>query len=162
MIGTMIWAAAALAAPDAVLLDLRQPGNVVTALQAAGYRAELKINKQGEPYILSGVNGSSFTVEFYGCDGLKDCGSFQFASWYKKDPLYTPALTNEWNATKRFLKVGVDSDGDLREFLDATAIGGMTQAQFADLVDWYAQMDSDFAKFVETKRAAAKATPARK
>ncbi|MFD1036331.1 YbjN domain-containing protein [Sphingomonas hankookensis] len=128
MMGMMIWAAAALAAPGAVLLDLRQPGNVVTALQKAGYRAELKINKQGEPYVLSGVNGNSFTVEFYGCEGLKDCGSFQFASWYKKDPLYTAALNNEWNANKRFLKVGVDPDGDLREFLDTTAVGGMTQA----------------------------------
>lgn len=162
MIEALIWATAALAVPEGPVLDLRQPGNVVTALQAAGYRAELKINKAGEPYILSGVNGGSFTVEFYGCEGLKDCGSFQFTSWYKKDSLYTAALTNEWNATKRFLKVGVDSDGDLRQFLDATAVGGMTQAQFADLIDWYSQMDSDLAKFLDEKREAAKPKPAGK
>lgn len=55
--------AAAIAAPDAALLDLRQPGNVVTALQAAGYKAEMKINKDGEPYVLSATNGESFFVE---------------------------------------------------------------------------------------------------
>ncbi|KQM66710.1 MULTISPECIES: YbjN domain-containing protein [unclassified Sphingomonas] len=161
MFGTMIWAAAALAAPDGALLDLRQPGNVVTALQAAGYKAELKINKQGEPYILSATNGESFTVEFYGCDGLKDCKSFQFASWYKAEPVFTATMTNEWNARNRFLKVAVDSDGDLREFLDATAVGGMTQAQFTDLVGWYSDMDGLFGRFLKEKRDAAKVRPAK-
>lgn len=161
MIGTMIWAAAALAAPDGAPLDLRQPGNVVTALQAAGYKAELKINKAGEPYILSGANGNSFTLEFYDCEGLKDCGSFQFASWQKKDPVFTAALTNEWNAKNRFLRIAVDSDGDLVEYLDATAVGGISQAQFADLVDWYSVMDGRLAKFVKEKRDEAKAKPAK-
>lgn len=161
MIGALIWAVAALAAPEGALLDLRQPGNVVTALQTAGYKAELKINKQGEPYILSATNGQSFTVEFYGCDGLKDCNSFQFASWYKKDPLYTAALSNEWNSRNRFLKVAVDSDGDLREFLDATAVGGMTQAQFTDLVEWYSEMDGLLDKFLVEQRASTKAKPAK-
>lgn len=59
------------------------------------------------------------------------------------------------------MKVGIDSDGDLREFLDATAVGGMTQAQFTDLVEWYSEMDADFAKFVEEKREAARVKPAK-
>ncbi|WP_294325136.1 YbjN domain-containing protein [uncultured Sphingomonas sp.] len=161
MIGMMMGVAAAIAAPDAALLDLRQPGNVVTALHAAGYKAEMKINKDGEPYVLSATNGESFSVEFYGCDGLKDCKSFQLTSWYKKEPLYTPALTNEWNARNRFLKIAVDSDGDLREFLDATAVGGMTQAQFTDLVEWYSAMDGQLAQFLSAKRDAAGTKPAK-
>ncbi|MGY6366112.1 hypothetical protein ACXITL_24460, partial [Escherichia coli] len=59
------------------LLDLRQPPVVVQALQDAGYKAELKTNNAGEPYVLSGANGSSFTIEFYGCTGVKDCNSYQ-------------------------------------------------------------------------------------
>ncbi|KQM88251.1 hypothetical protein ASE67_00335 [Sphingomonas sp. Leaf23] len=161
MIGALMGAAAALAAPEGSVLDLRQPGNVVTALQAAGYKAELKINKAGEPYILSATNGESFTVEFYGCEGLKSCNSFQFASWYKKEPIFTAAVANEWNATKRFLKVAVDKDGDMREFLDVSAVGGMTQASFTDLVGWYTEMDGSFGNFLKEKRNAAKAKPAK-
>ena len=161
MIAALIWVAAALGAPEGSALDLRQPGDVVSALQTAGYKAELKINKAGERDILSATNGGSFTVEFCGCEGLRDCNSFQFTSWYKKEPVFTAALANKWNATERFLKVAVDSDGDTREFLDATAVGGMTQAQFTELVGWYTEMDGSFADIVKEKRDAAKAKPAK-
>lgn len=139
------------------LLDLRQPPVVVQALHDAGYKAELKINKAGEPYVLSGANGSSFTIEFYGCTGVKDCGSYQFSSWYKAEPLFTPELANEWNRDKRFLKIVVTKEGTLDEWMDLTAIGKTTFANFADIVDWYQTMDADLAKFLEAKRAAAKA-----
>lgn len=138
------------------LLDLRQPTVVAAALHDAGYKAELKTNSKGEPYILSGANGSDFTIEFYGCTGLKDCGSYQFSSWYKADPLFTLAFANEWNVKKRFLKLAIDADGNLNEYMDFTARGKTTYANFADIVDWYATMDSELAKFVSEKRAAAK------
>ena len=137
------------------LLDLRQPTVVAAALRDAGYKAELKTNSKGEPYVLSGANGSDFTVEFYGCTGVKDCGSYQFSSWYKAEPLFTAALANEWNLKKRFLKVAVDNDGNLNEYMDFTATGKTTFANFADIVDWYQTMDSTLAKFVSEKRAAA-------
>ncbi|PXA94670.1 hypothetical protein DMC47_20370 [Nostoc sp. 3335mG] len=161
MIGVLLWAAAAMVAPDEAMLDLRQPGNVVTALQRAGYKGELKINKAGEPYVQSSANGEPFTIAFYECDGLKDCKSFQFNAWYKKEPIFSPELANEWNAKKRFLKVAVDSDGDMSQYLDATVVGGMTQAQFAELVDWYQVMDGLFAKFLQEKRDAAKGKTAK-
>ena len=138
------------------LLDLRQPSVVVQALHDAGYKAELKTNKAGEPYVLSGANGSSFTIEFYGCTGVKDCGSYQFSSWYKAEPLFTPELANEWNRDKRFLKIVVTKEGTLDEWMDFSAIGKTTFANFADIVDWYQTMDADLAKFLDEKRAAAK------
>ena len=137
------------------LLDLRQPSVVAAAVRDAGYKAELKTNSKGEPYVLSGANGSDFTVEFYGCTGVKDCGSYQFSSWYKAEPLFTAALANEWNLKKRFLKVAVDNDGNLNEYMDFTATGKTTFGNFADIVDWYQTMDSTLAKFVSEKRAAA-------
>ncbi|KQN40704.1 hypothetical protein ASG37_02660 [Sphingomonas sp. Leaf407] len=154
MIGTMM--ALVLGMQAAGAADLRQPGNVVSALQAAGYKAQLKLNKAGEPFIESATNGDSFTVDFYECDGLKDCKSMQFSSWYEKEPIFTPAVANEWNAKRRFLKVAVDSDGDMRQFLDATVVGGMSQAQFAEVVQWYSDMDAMFAAYLKEKREAAK------
>jgi hypothetical protein len=143
------------AAPDR-LLDLRQPTVVADALREAGYKAELKTNANGEPYIASSANGSSFTIEFYGCTGLVACNSYQFASWYKADPLFTPAFANEWNLAKRFLKVAVDKDGNLNEDMDFTATGKTTYANFADIVDWYQTMDSSLAKFINEHKTATK------
>ncbi len=161
MIGTAIWAAALLAGAQAVATpppaDLRQPGNVVKALQQAGYKAEMKLNDAGEPYVLSATNGDPFTVEFYECEGLKDCKSFQFRAWFRNEPIFTAALTNEWNRTNRFLKIAVDGEGNLQQYLDATAVGGVTQAQFAELLLWYTEMDGALARFLAAKRDAAKA-----
>lgn len=167
MIGTAIWAAAAMmagaqgVAATSPPADLRQPGNVVKALQQAGYKAEMKLNDAGEPYVLSATNGEPFSVDFYECEGLKDCKSFQFRALFRKDPIFTAALANEWNRTNRFLKIAVDGEGNLNQYLDATAVGGVTQAQFAELLVWYTEMDGALARFLAEKRNAAKAaTPA--
>jgi len=141
------------ATPDE-LLDLRQPSVVANALRDAGYKAELKTNAKGEPYIESSANGSSFTIEFYNCTGLVDCTSYQFASWYKPEPLFTPAFANEWNLTKRFLKVAVDKDGNLNEYMDFTATGKTTFANFADIVDWYQTMDATLTEFIKARKSA--------
>ena len=144
------------AAPDR-LLDLRQPKVVAAALLEAGYKAELKTNTKGEPYIASSANGSSFTIEFYNCKGLVDCTSYQFSSWYKADPLFTLAFANEWNLKKRFLKIAVDTDGNLDEYMDFTATGKTTYENFADIVDWYQTMDASLAKFIDEHKNAAPA-----
>jgi hypothetical protein len=152
-------AALALAAPVSAqdaLFDATKPEQVAAALRTAGYKAELKANDKGEPLIASAANGHDFTIEFYGCKGKADCGSFQFFSWYKKEPLFDQAFANEWNANKRFLKAAIDKDGDLSLFMDVAGVGKMTQAAFADWVDWYQVMDADIDKFIAQRRAARK------
>lgn len=138
------------------MLDLTNPEVVASAIKDAGYKAELKANDKGEPVISSSTNGSAFTVEFYGCkEEKKGCGSFQFYSWYKKDPLYTVELANDWNAKKRFMKIAIDGDGDLSQYMDFTAVGHASQKAFEDMLDWYTVMDADLGKFLSEKRAAA-------
>ncbi len=151
----MLWATPVLAQDK--LFDPTKPDQVATALRDAGYKAELKTNAKGEPFISSAANGNTFSIEFYGCTGLTDCSSFQFFSWYKKEPLFDHAFTNDWNARKRFLKAAIDKDGDLSLYLDVAGVGKMTQAAFADWVDWYQVMESDLVKFIAEKRAAAPA-----
>lgn len=138
------------------LLDLRQPSVVADALREAGYTAEVKTNTKGEPYVESATNGSSFTIEFYNCTGMVDCTSYQLASWYKADALFTPAFANEWNYKKRFLKVAVDENGNLNEYMDFTATGKTTYANFADIIDWYKVMDASLAKFIEEHRGSSR------
>ncbi|URW76460.1 YbjN domain-containing protein [Sphingomonas donggukensis] len=164
VIAGMAAMAAAVAQPALAqdkLFDATDPATLTEAMKTAGFKAELKTNDKGEPYINSAANGSPFTIEFYGCEKAKACPSFQFYAWYKKDPLYTLALVNEWNAAKRFLKLRIDTDGDLAMSMDVTSVGKLTQANFADWVDWYQVMDSELDKFLTEKRAAAgKAAPA--
>ena len=137
------------------LFDATSASSVAASLQEAGYKALVKTGADGDPYILSSANGEDFTIEFYGCkDG--HCSSLQFTSWYKAEPLWTPALTNEWNSDKRFLRIGIDNKGQLHEYLDLTVTGKLTQANFADWVDWYQVMDTSLNKFIAEKRAAAK------
>src|SRR3546814_9478582 len=80
---------------------------------------------------------------------ISDWSSDVCSSDLKKQDYFSSALTNDWNAHKRFLKVAIDDDGDLSEYFDVSAVGGMTQKHFGDLVDWFAVMDADLAKFLD-------------
>src|SRR3546814_316727 len=108
------------------MLDLRKPDAIAHALQQAGYKAEIRTDSKGKTYISSAANGQNFSIQFYDC-GDDGCNSLQFYTWYKKQDYFSPALTNDWNAHKRFRKVAIDDDGDLSEYLDVSAVGGMTQ-----------------------------------
>jgi hypothetical protein len=143
------------AAQDAdKLIDISKAAVVAKAMQDAGYKAALKTGKDGDPVIESAANGSAFTVQFYNCkDG--SCTSLQFFSWYTKEPYFSVAMANKWNAGKRFLKVAIDKDGDLSTFMDMTAVGKTTQANFADMIDWWSTMSSDLVDFLDEEKAAA-------
>ena len=149
---------AVLAAParaQDVLLDLSTAEQLQAAVQEAGYKVELKKNDDGSLYILSAANGEGFTIDLTDCKALK-CDGLSFQAYYKPEPIFTPAFANEWNQENRFLKVSINSRGELREWFDVTTRGKLTKANFADLIDWYVTMDNNLAKFVRDKRAATK------
>ncbi|APR53612.1 YbjN domain-containing protein [Sphingomonas koreensis] len=166
----MIWFAAALAAVTTSAqaqkaptpVDLTDPATVAKLVQDLGYKAELKARDNGEPYINSAANGSNFSIEFYGCEKAVKCTSIQFFAWYKKEPWYNAALTDKWNAKKRFVKAAIDKDGDFSTYMDITALGG-TRESFADSLDWWTVLSSDLFEFFEEEDPArAKgATPAK-
>lgn len=132
------------------IVDIAQPEIVVQALQEEGYKAILKTHQEGGlPYIESAANGSTFTVEFYGCKTGKNCTSLEFYAWYKKTPTYTVDFVNRWNANKRFLHLAIDSDGDLATYLYVSTVGKTTYANFADSIDWWSTMTADLFKFMD-------------
>jgi hypothetical protein len=154
-----IFAAAPAMAADRIV-DVSSIENVAALMREAGYKAEIKVGKNGDSYIESGIGGNGFQVNFYGCKDKVGCDSLQFYSWYKKEPFFTVAMANEWNAGRRFLKVAIDSDGDLSEFLDVSCLGKMTFDNFKDYIDWYGSTDAYLIKFIAEKRDAA--TPGKK
>lgn len=132
------------------VVDTRTVKGMAALLQEAGYKAEIKQNKGGEDYIVSAANGSSFQILFYDCKA-GSCGSYQFFSYWKKAPYFTDAMANEWNRDHRFLKVAIDSDGDLAEYADVSAVGKQTYANFVDLIEWYASADAELSRFLKEK-----------
>lgn len=145
---------AATPATDETLVDLSTLPNIAAALQDAGYRAEVKKDKDGD-YIVSSINGSEFTVWPVDCD-KGPCSSIDLVSRYKAEPLFTPALANEWNSNNRFLTATIDDKGQLVEWSYLDPVGKLTRKNFIDQIEWYGSMDAKLAKFVDKKRAAAK------
>ena len=153
-------ALAAVTAPSTAMaadrvVDVSSVKGVAALLQEAGYKAEIKKGDDGDSYITSGANGSGFQLNFYGCKNDADCDSFEFYSYFKKEPFFSAEMANEWNAKKRFLKVAVDRDGDLAEYIYVSALGKMTSDTFKDYIDWYASMDAELSGFIKEKREAA-------
>lgn len=150
---TMLAASAALlwiqpsAAQDRII-DISTVDGVAKVLLEEGYRAEIKKNDDGDPFIVSTANGSSFTIEFYGCENGA-CSSLQFFAWYKKESWYSIELANRWNAEKRFIKAAIDKDGDFATYLDVTTLGKTTYANFADTIDWWSVMSGEVSKFLD-------------
>ena len=147
LLAALAMAAAAPATDE--ILDLSSTQALVTALQQAGYKAELKRSDSGEPYIMSSVNGSGFELDLFFDDNK--CTSAQIQSFYKAKPEYTAALANEWNNGKRFLKVSIGANGELREWFDFSLAGKMSQKNFADIIEWYGSMDASLAKFLDER-----------
>jgi len=158
LLATMLAAAqpATPATTDRVV-DVSDARAVAALLKEAGYKAEIKTDSGGESYIVSSAGGNEFRVIFYGCTHDANCDSLQFYSWFKKEPFFSQDMANEWNKEWRFLKVAIDKDGDLSEYMDISAIGKMTYANFRDYIDWYESMDSKLITFVSDKRKAAPA-----
>ncbi|HEX7849030.1 MAG TPA: YbjN domain-containing protein [Sphingomonas sp.] len=147
---------------DDRVVDVSSVDTVAALLREAGYKADIKVAKDGDFYLESATGGNGFQVLFYGCKDKINCDSFEFFGWFKKEPFFSTEMANEWNANHRFLKVAIDADGDLSEYATIDSVGKMTFANFKDYLDWYGTADAELIRFVDEKRklaapAAAKA-----
>lgn len=113
------------------------PATVVAALQDIGYRAKLDKDKEGDPKVSSSAAGYDFDIYFYGCKANKQCDSLQFRISFEKDGANTFELANKWNSGKRFSQAYISDKGAFVADYDVTTAGGLTKANFADVVDWW-------------------------
>ena len=137
------------------VVDVSSIEDVASLIREAGYKAVVKVGKDGNSYIESATGGNTFQINFSGCKDKVGCDSFEFYNWFKKEPFFSPAMANEWNAGHRFLKVAIDGDGDLSEYAAVSTVGKMTFDNFKDYIEWYGSMDAALVKFVDEKRKAA-------
>ena len=138
-----------LSAPAAAQVTAQDPGSVVSAMQEAGYRAQLTNDDVGDPMILSGASGLDFRVFFYNCTDNADCRTIQFYSGYSDPSNGSLQAINTWNTENRFGRAYLGEDGIARIEMDVDLDdGGMSQALFADNIEYWVAVMSKFEDFV--------------
>ena len=146
-----LFAASPAAAQDknpcpAGLVCASDPATVKAAMEKAGLKVTQSTDDGGDP-MLSANNGYDFDVYFYDCVDHKQCDALRFEVVFKQDGTNTVDLANKWNASKRFLQMSLIKDGKLRAAYDVATIGGINQANFADILDWWQSMSNELDKF---------------
>lgn len=135
------------------------PTSVAAAMMRAGYQALIEKDDLGDPKINSAANGYNFQVLFYGCEEHTACDSLQFHIAFTPDPRRDDGYANEWNGRKRFSQMSVDKDGSPRITYDVATIGGLTQRNFSDVLDWWTSMLAEAGKFSDAHPGGAAADP---
>lgn len=118
-------------------------------LQKAGYKAELRTDKEGDPYISSGSGGYSFALFFFGCEGGSTCKTVQFYAGF--DTARRPDLVkmNNYARTKRWGRIYVDGSDDPAIEMDLDLEdGGMSEALFMDNFEYWNSIMHAFGEWV--------------
>lgn len=129
------------------LVCANNPETVVQALAKANFAPKPSTDGDGDPMIEAGGGPYRFSVYFYGCEKHRNCDSLRFEVTFDKDPAATIQLANKWNADHRFVSAAVKPDGRFVLSYDVATIGGATQRNFADTLDWWNSMLNEAAEF---------------
>ncbi len=129
-----------LAAVPAMASAASDPQAVTDELRKLGYRAELTKHESGDPQIVSAAAGYDYRINFNDCTANKQCRSLGFVISFADDGKNTLELANTWNRQKRFSQMALNQNGTLAFSYDVTTVGGLTKANFADVVDWWQVM----------------------
>src|SRR5688572_5581692 len=139
-------ALAAFAMPaHAQMVRAQDPQSVVAALQSAGYRATVGVDRVGDPKIDSAASGTNFQIFFYNCTANRDCATVQFHSGYKVRTPVTLDRINEWNRTKRFGRAFLDKENDPILEMDVDLDdGGLSRPLFIDNIQFWTTILAEF------------------
>jgi Putative bacterial sensory transduction regulator len=133
---------------QAQMVSAKNPQSIVSALQNAGYKAELTKDGTGDPMIKSSSGGSSFAIFFFGCTKNVDCATIQLFAGYS-DKKVTLSQMNDWNSKKRFGRAYLADSGAARIEMDIDLDdGGLSAKLFEDNVEFWVVTMSAFEKHI--------------
>jgi Putative bacterial sensory transduction regulator len=133
---------------QAQMVTAKNPQSIASALQNAGYKAELTKDGTGDPLIRSSSSGSSFAIFFFGCTKNVDCATIQFFAGYT-DKKATLSQMNDWNSKKRFGRAYLADSGAARIEMDVDLDdGGLSAKLFEDNVEFWVVTMSAFEKHI--------------
>lgn len=143
VLGLAAFAAALLATPATagVLPDGGVTAKeVAAALQKLGYKAEEQVDPEGDPMIVSGVDGSPFRILFYRCTKGR-CASIQFLYGMDLERGVSLNAINEWNKKRRFARAYTDPENDPWADWDVDFERGATSEAIENAIErWVAIM----------------------
>jgi hypothetical protein len=135
------------------------PDTVQRALEKAGLKPSKSVDNDGDPMLRSEEGTYPFNVYFYGCEQHRNCDSLRFEVLFRKESDNTPELANRWNAGQRFLQAAVKPDGRMVVAYDLATIGGVTERNFADVLDWWKSQLGELADFFQRELPPAAPAP---
>ena len=135
--------------PSTQVLGKVTPEQVASALQQAGYRAQVVADSNGK-HIDTAFRNMNTGVLFYNCDN-QGCGSFQYLTGWTKDPSLSVEYANAWNAAYLFAKAYVDNDGNFVFVMDVNADGGITPKTIGQSALWFDNLLGELLKFHPNK-----------
>lgn len=117
------------------LITAEMPERILEVAKGFG-RASLEQDTEGDPKISGRMDGTKYTLHFYGCEGGVKCKDIQFSAAWSGTGL-TVNKMNDWNRTKRFGKAYIDSEGDPVLEMPVNLQFGVSQQNLEDTFDWW-------------------------
>ena len=118
------------------------PATVVSALEMAGYRAELTSDNIGDPKVVTKLSGREVQLFFYGCDSdtHEGCDQLQFMVGFDSEQPLDAAKVERFMHDRRFAGMSLDEEGDPWLSWDlVTGTEGIPAAVFLQSVRMFAE-----------------------
>jgi hypothetical protein len=130
------------------------PQDMAKLLQKWGYRAEIKSDQQGDPEIVSTLDGLTYVIFFYDCNkgAPGKCLSYQFWAGFRDlSPPITLEKLNDWNERQRWTTCSTEGTGRVRLKMSVNPRGALLEENFRNWLTWWQRSLADFRKHINFK-----------
>ncbi|MCG5517260.1 MULTISPECIES: YbjN domain-containing protein [unclassified Ectothiorhodospira] len=118
------------------LVDATDPEQILNLARGYG-SATLDTDGVGDPMITGRMDGTRYSIMFFGCSNNRNCKTLRFSTAWATDGEYTLADMNDWNESYRFGKAYLDDDGDPVLEMNVNMLYGVSRGNLDDTIDWW-------------------------
>lgn len=119
------------------------PDLLVLAAEVGSARVDR--DDDGQEYVAGSIDGINYALDVYNCD--PECADLTFTASFEMNGV-TDAMMNEWNASRRFGKAYIRSDGDAVLQIAINTRYGITVETFRDDMVWWETVLTDYVEFI--------------
>jgi hypothetical protein len=109
--------------------------------------ATLATDRDGDPKISGRINGTSYSVYFFGCKNGDNCKDIQFVSGWSGFDI-TLEQINDWNSNRRYGKSYLDDENDPVLIMPVNLHLGVTRENLEDTFEWWTVVLEQFGEEV--------------
>lgn len=142
------WLMAASAAAENVTAS--DPVALAAVLREFGYPAEMGVDTQGDPKIVSNAGGEDLTVLFYGCTDGKGCNRIVLQSVWLSDK-FTLKDADDWNGIGIYGQVALGDGNPALSIMINLSAGGVDKDNFKDSMERWSRAVEKFSETVAAK-----------